>query len=77
MAKEFKINLLATWWRKWDVIKTQSNGKQLIVIGTKSDNGINTTQLTVYPYKRYKYKWMQWIWFKWLKLRIYLKIIKV
>ena len=62
--------------RKWDIVKINSSGREAIVINEAVKNE-TMANIRLYPYKRKKTKLGKWVWFKWLKLRIWLKIIKV
>lgn len=74
MSKEFEIQIMGNYFRKWDILKHHGGGESIVINIKQTALGQQTTQ---YPFKRKKTKFGQWLWFKILKLKIFLRIIKI
>lgn len=73
MNKTLTITVTGCQLRKWDYIKTHSNGGTAIVIKTKP--GVCLDTITCYPYSQPKNKFSAFFKFQWLRIRLFLKII--
>lgn len=71
---EFKITTYSTELRKWDIVRHHGGGESIVINVQPTMYGQKTTH---YPFKKKKTKFGQWLWFKILKLKIFLRIIKI